>query len=168
VADPDGQSSVSFRSFDMPVSQNQDYQSDASIDSFDEGEAEPDFGKEDFQAIKEFLLNSQAYTQFKAQLLDFAHSPYEKRILRSIECVSDTEVGLSRNVVEALCREISWVPTNLFQFCIHEDLGISNYLKACIEGNMGETLDWWPLQQRKHPVQAGYLRVKWLTVSCYV
>ena len=160
--------SASLKSLNMSLSQGQNYQSDASEDSFDEEETEPVPGKDELRAIKELLLNSQAYTQFKAELLDFVHSPYEKRIRRSIECVSDTEGGLSRTESEVLCREITWVPTNLFQFCMHENLGISNYLKAWIEDEVGETWDWWPLQERKHPVQVGYLRVKWQTVSYYV
>ena len=157
--------SASLKSLNMSLNQGQNYQSDASEDSFDKEETEPVLEKDELRDIKELLLNSHAYMQFKAQLLDFVHLPYQRRILRAIELISDTERGLNMSVIEVLGREMSWVPTHLFEFCTRENFGISNYLKARIEDTVGETWDWWPLQQRKHPVPTRDIRVKWQTVS---
>ena len=158
------QRGTNVRFSNMPANQDQSFESDASED---EDEAIEDIGKEDFQILIDLLQNSQAYKQFKAQLLEFSHRPYEKRVLRSLECARTAEEGLIRDVIIALSRELSWMPTHLIQFYTSERLSVSNYLKACVEDNTGEICDWWPLQPRKHPLKAGYIRVKWQTVSAY-
>ncbi|KAK5164332.1 uncharacterized protein LTR77_010028 [Saxophila tyrrhenica] len=151
-----------------PTSEDHDqgYQSDESVYSDDEDESDTGFETGELHKVKDFLRRSQAYSQFKAQLIDFAHRPYQQRIWRSLLTrFPSTDGMLPQGVTKANGGEISWVPTRLFQFLNSEELSIFDHLKAGAEDMMGETWDWRPLQPRKHPVPLGFVRMKWRTFS---
>lgn len=60
------------------------HDSDSLLDS-SEDEPSAAFGSGEILVIRESLLSSKAYTYLKADILDFVHLPYQKRISRSID-----------------------------------------------------------------------------------
>jgi hypothetical protein len=121
------------------------------------------------KAIKLFLLRSEAYADFRTQLLNFVHGPYEKRLyaaLRDSAIISESGTPASPEAKLGLLKELAWVPPSLFSFVSNVKNPKLNHLKASLEDSLGETWDWWPFQQRVKSLSTGYCRLTWVTVSC--
>ena len=91
-------------------------QNELSAHSTEEEEDEERGGRADLEAhglqgLKDFLLGSETYTLFTTQALEFAHRPYEIRILTALgnELYSDLGVKLNEVSKKAVSVEISWV-----------------------------------------------------------
>jgi hypothetical protein len=143
-----------------------DSESDGSTESsFDEADSNSDYEVCNFGAVQNYIVNSHAFLQFKMQVLEFVHSPYRDRVLRSLGPELSEKRGLGESVINTLIQEISWVPPSIFRFCEREEFQISNSIKAFFEGMTNKAWDWWPLAPRIHQVPAGCSRIKWTTVS---
>jgi len=144
---------------------------DSEADGSEQAEDEDDdsiLSRGTIDQVKLFLLGSEAYALFRAQLLDFVHSPYEKRLylaLRDSTIISDSGTPVSPDAKIGLVRELSWVPPTLFDFAFEVQAPRFNHLKAFVEDSLGEVWDWWPLRQRVRSLKAGYCRLSWATVS---
>jgi hypothetical protein len=139
---------------------------DDSSDALDEDDEEELWSTE-YRYIHEFLYHSEAYSIFKAQLLDFVHKPYEKRILSAIgsDVVGPAGIRLGKDVIHCMAQEISWVPMHALLFS--QDVGkpYGDTLKAFVEDHLGESWNWWPLAPRIHGLRPGYCRLQWKSVS---
>lgn len=105
---------------------------------------------------------------FREQLVEFVHKSYEGRVLRAIGEQVTSEGGkycLGKEGIRAVAKDISWTPTHCIRFSEHESCALVDYIKAWVEDKLGETWDWWPLQQVSRPVAPGCLRARWSSVS---
>jgi hypothetical protein len=122
----------------------------------------------DLLLTKSVFLDSNAYCAYRNELLLFAHRPYEARVSRSIGTASKVTDRsgrvLTRPQVALLAQEISWTPTTLLTWSQDKSLCIADQFKGLVEDSMGETWNWWPLQQRVHRLGNGFWRLSWQTV----
>lgn len=120
--------------------------------------------------IHDLQFNSQAYRTLKADLLEFTHKPYEKRVLSTFgsNLVGSDGECLKSDTISHVAEEISWVPTRLLEFSHDTTSSRSDSLKAFVEQSMGETWNWWPLAPRLHALRFGYCRLKWKSVRIRV
>jgi hypothetical protein len=137
----------------------------SSSDSLDEDD-EKDLSTTEYRDIHNFLVNSRAYDTFKADLLEFMHKPYERRVLSAIgrHVVGPCGAHLDQDAISFVAREISWVPTRLLEFSNDTLLSYGDRVKGFIEDRMEETWNWWPLAPRQHRLRPGYRRLKWISV----
>lgn len=147
------------------------YDSEQSDDEDDDEEDGDDsiLSQGTIDQVKLFLLSSEAYAIFRTQLLNFVHEPYKKRLyaaLRDKAIISESGVAISPETKVGLVRELAWVPPSLFSSVFEVQRPRLNSLKGFVEDCLGETWDWWPLQQRVRSLKAGYCRLSWVTVSC--
>jgi hypothetical protein len=111
------------------------------------------------------LYNSEAYDIFRAELLDYAHEPYEKRVLSAIgDEVEQSGVRLEQDGIHCLAREVSWVPIQSLTFASDTSLSRANAVKALVEDRLGESWNWWPLAPRMHRLRSGHCRMQWKSV----
>lgn len=140
----------------------------SEVDSDEEDDDGTLTSRERIERAKLFLLQSKGYGMFKAELLDFVHRPYEERLYAALQdsaITSESGTPGSSEAKVAWSRELAWVPSSLFNFgCEVKSLKL-NRLKGFVEDALGEVWDWWPLQQRVLPLEAGYTRLSWITVS---
>jgi hypothetical protein len=138
----------------------------SSSDSLDEDD-EKDLSTTEYHDIHDFLVNSRAYDTFKADLLEFMHKPYERRVLSAIgrHVVGSCGAHLDQDAISFVAREISWVPTRLLEFSNDTSLSYGDRVKGFIEDRMGETWNWWPLAPRQHRLRPSYRRLKWISVG---
>jgi hypothetical protein len=137
-----------------------------SSDALDEDDEEELWSTE-YRYIHEFLYHSEAYSIFRADLLDFVHKPYEKRILSAIgsDLVGPTGIRLGQDMIHCMAQEISWVPEQALTFSRDVDLSYGDNVKAFVEDHLGESWNWWPLVPRIHGLRPGYCRLQWKSVS---
>jgi hypothetical protein len=140
--------------------------SDDSSDALDDDDEEELWSTE-YRHIHDFLYHSEAYSIFKAGLLDFVHKPYEKRILSTIgsDLVGPAGIPLGEDVIHCMAQEISWVPQQALTFSRDVDLSYGDTMKAFVENHLGESWNWWPLAPRTHGLRPGYCRLQWKSVS---
>lgn len=117
--------------------------------------------------MHEFVSNSEAYWAYKANILEFVHKPYERRVLSAVanSLVGPSGEFLDPDATQLLAQEISWVPKHLLRFSYDDHLSYSDAFKAFVETNMGETWNWWPLAPRLHSLRPRYCRLQWKSVS---
>lgn len=130
--------------------------------SSDESEEE-DIAVAASRELQEFLINSNAYSILKTNLLDFVHKPYEKRIRTATGSSALGEMGtpLEPGALKHVAREVSWAPLSVITLAQDETDTVTNRLKTAVETHIGLTWDWWPLSARQPPVLEGYHRVRW-------
>ena len=143
---------------------NGDFGGDSS-DGLDEDD-EKELSTTEYRDIHDFLINSKAYDTFKADLLDFMHKPYERRIMSAFGAgvIGSRGEALHQDVTHSVAREVSWIPTRLLELSHNESSSYGNAVKGFIEHHMGETWTWWPLAPRLPGLRPGYFRMKWKSV----
>jgi hypothetical protein len=115
--------------------------------------------------IHDLLYDSEALNNFKAEVLEFVHESYEKRILTAIGGeMEQSGFRLEEDVTYSIAREISWVPVHFLTFSDDYSLSYTDKIKASIEEHMGESWNWWPLAPRLHQLRPGYCRLQWISV----
>jgi hypothetical protein len=143
-------------------------QSDEEGEDDDEDDDDAVLSQGVIEQTKLFLLGSEAYANFRTQLLDFVHDPYKKRMyaaLRDNAINPESGTPASPEAQFGLVKELAWVPPSLFSFVSEVQVPKLNCLKAFVEDSLGEVWDWWPFRQRVRSLKAGYCRLSWITVS---
>lgn len=147
------------------ASDDQGLASDASVDSADEEDDDELKGDQELTQVREFLLESEAYSSLKSRLLDFAHQPYDMRVSEAIGNTAIDESGntLHPDDLKLIVEEISWVPTHLIVFSEPGTvrLSLADRVKGFVEIRAGETVNWWPLRPRLHPLGDAFCRLQW-------
>jgi hypothetical protein len=120
----------------------------------------------EFTSLKDSLLGSQAYRDSKHELIAFVARQYTKRIDNVLSFTPDTvEANLSRQELQTFASEIRWLSPADVRFSYQENLTRADRLKACVEDALGESWNWWPLEDRVPSLPSGYTRVRWRCVS---
>ena len=144
---------------------NDEQHSDMSTKSAEQEEVVPTQEPEDEAKIRNFVLGSDAYMQFKRTLLNFVHKPYERRIMTALDSNPDRTAWHGRDYLARVAREISWVPRDLLCFSQHQSLTMADQFKGFVEDFMGERWNWSPFAARRYPLQADCCRLSWKSVS---
>jgi hypothetical protein len=149
--------------------------SEASTDQ----EEPEDIVGEQFLAAKQFLEGSHAFSEFQQSLIEFVHQPYEKRVWQCLTLTSGNsnntgdndgrgplpfELVIDQHRLDALINEMSWVPTNIFEFCSSRQLTLMDRLKILVEDLMRAELNWQPFSPPTRQLPVGFMRIKWQTV----
>jgi hypothetical protein len=148
---------------------NEDMDPDSNDDSSDvlDQDDEEELWSTEYRYIHDFLYHSEAYSTFKANLLDFVHRPYEKRIQSAIgsDLVGPAGIRLGKDIIHCMAQEISWVPMHALLFSQDVGMPYGDTMKAFVEDHLGESWNWWPLAPRIHGLRPGYCRLQWKSVS---
>lgn len=113
-------------------------------------------------ATLERLRNGPAYSSFKTKVFDLAHAPYARRVLQTLQNSGDDRV---QDTIHRYGRELSFVPTNLFDFHSKRDLSIAKLVTGFCAGSPRKVLTRWHLYMQKGLLPAHFVRVQWRTVS---
>jgi hypothetical protein len=121
-----------------------------------------------YRSAKDFLLGTRAYNNFKLQLLDFVHKPYERRIESAFRNAlyppnRHARTG-DRFTKDPLLAELSWIPSGLVRFSHNVPIFAFDYYKSWIEDFTGEEWNWWPLSSRRQALHYSNVRLEWQTV----
>lgn len=151
-----------------PPASSEDQESIGSNQDVEEAEhIGPDtspFGE--FESLKDALLESQAYQDSRLELITFVARQYTRKIRNILNPTSSTvETKLARQELQSFASEIEWLSPTDIRFSDHENLTLTDHLKALVEEALSESWDWWPLEARIPSLRDGYTRVKWQCVS---
>jgi len=117
---------------------------------------------------KSVFLASGAFGAYREDLLEFAHRPYEERILRSFSMatriIDESGRVLDRQGIARVAQDVSWTPTTLFMWSHDRSLSVASRLKGLVEDSMGERWHWWPLGPRLRRLEDGFCRLSWQSV----
>ncbi|KAK6428322.1 hypothetical protein LTR95_015536 [Oleoguttula sp. CCFEE 5521] len=91
---------------------------DASVSSSDDGGNASPLDNSQIDRITELLVNSRSFAQYKQQLTEFAHQPYENQVLKALYKGPVLSSGhcLDEAGVAAVAYELSWMPMGQFVF----------------------------------------------------
>jgi hypothetical protein len=144
-----------------------DQDKDDVEDDSEEDELTPGLSRQDFEQIKSFLFQSTAFGNFKMELLDLVHRPYEQRIFAALRDSVLIQKGkqLPPESHEGLVQELTWVPPSHFTFTSDIRVPILDHMKSLLEDTLDEVWNWWPLGERVHALDPGFCRLHWVTVS---
>lgn len=126
-------------------------------------------GTEVWITMGRLILDSKAYHTLKANMLEFAHKRYERRIFRAIQHASAAHFAVNARLetIRLKAREISWVPLVVLSFSSDHYVSIVDRMKGLIEDGLKESWIWWPLGPRLHHLKPGFCSLQW-TSACLV
>ena len=122
---------------------------------------------EDFTALKNFILQSQAYQDFKDSLIAFVSRNYKNSIEKVLESIHEDVIcdRLSQQELRTFATRCRWLSPTDLHIIDHETPTCLDYVKAFVEETFEESWNWWPLSPRLLPLVAGFSRVRWKCVS---
>lgn len=122
----------------------------------------------DMDELEKLLSDSNARCSYMERLLELAHKPYEKRILKTLgmanRIIDCSGRSLTQQGIALLAQELSWTPVMLLAWSHGRSTSVANQLKGLVEDCMEERWNWWPLKPRLRRLGDGLRRLSWQNV----
>jgi hypothetical protein len=129
----------------------------ASVATIPVGDQDP---LDDFSLV---ILSSGALTSFKRSLTKLIRPSFRTILTDLLRSVYISTPIAQNPIVGHVVKELKTAIPQTIRYT-KNGVTMSDRVKFWIEGITRQEWDWWPLLSPKEPLQAGYVRVEWLSV----
>jgi hypothetical protein len=119
------------------------------------------------EQVENSWFTSEAFDRFKISLYGVVHPTFRTVMMDWIKKQrrNTNSSGQKLQELEVLVSELQHIPPTEITVSEVDPSSITNYLKCTVEEVMGESWDWWPLEQPTRNLSDDEVRLHWTCVS---